>query len=155
MPKPPPLVRAASARMRSGRTAAGRPLDRQGGFMTLELVVLFPVLLLLIFGCIQGALFFHGRNAVLAAAEQGVRAGRIDGASSPGAVAMAQARQFLADTGEVDNLSELTIVPTLTADQLRVTVTGRTVSLLPGIPGPQVSQTASGRLERFTSRANP
>lgn len=124
------------------------------GVATLELVVLFPVLLLIIFGVLQGALFLHGRNAVLAAAEQGVRAGRIDGAGDPAATAAAQSRQFLLDTGELDNLTELLITPTVTTDQLRVTVTGRTVSLLPGLPGPRVSQTAAGSLERFTSRTS-
>ena len=132
---------------------AGRagPADR--GAATLELVALFPVLLLLIFGVIQGALFFHGRNVALAAAEQGVRAGRADGQSDPAAVAAAQARQFLADTGELDNLTELAITPAVDGDRLRVTVTARTVSLLPGLPGPQVRQSAAGSLEVFTTGA--
>ena len=91
----------------------------------------------------------------LAAAEQGVRAGRADGRSDPAGVAAAQARQFLADTGELDNLTELVITPTVDGDQVRVTITVRTVSLLPGLPGPQVSQTAAGSLERFTAGAAP
>jgi Flp pilus assembly protein TadG len=122
---------------------------------TLELTVLFPVLLLLIFGVIQGALLFHGRNVALAAAEQGVRAARLDGQPNPAGTAQQQARQFLVDTGELDNLSELSIVPTVNDAQVRVTVSARTVSLLPGLPGPRVSQTAAGSLERFTSRSSP
>ncbi len=117
--------------------------------------MLFPALLLLIFGVIQGALFFHGRNVALAAAEQGVRAGRLDGQLNPAGTAVTQARQFLADTGELDNLTELTIVPVADGQQVRVTVSGRTVSLLPGVPGPRVSQTAAGPVERFTSRRRP
>jgi hypothetical protein len=92
---------------------------------------------------------------VLAAAEQGVRAGRTDGAGDPAAVAAAQARQLLTDTGEVDNLTALVIVPTVAGDRLTVTVTARTISLLPGLSGPQVSQTASGSLERFTFPSAP
>jgi Flp pilus assembly protein TadG len=126
-----------------------------GGAATLELVVLFPVLLLIIFGVIQGALYYHGRNVVLAAAEQGVRAGRTDGTPNPAAVAAEQARQLLTDTGELDNLTGLVIVPTVAGGRLSVTVTARTVSLLPGLPGPQVRQTASGSLERFTSPSAP
>jgi Flp pilus assembly protein TadG len=118
-------------------------------------VVLFPMLLLLIFGVIQGALYFHGRNVALAAAEQGVRAGRADGQSDPAAVAAQQARQFLLDTGELDNLTDLAIMPTVDGNQVRVTVTARTVSLLPGVPGPQVSQSAAGSLERFTTGGAP
>lgn len=158
MPVPPPDRSARPLRRgplwhAPGRVGRAGPGDR--GAATLELVVLFPVLLLLIFGVIQGALFFHGRNVALAAAEQGVRAGRADGHSDPAAVAAAQARQFLADTGELDNLTELVIAPTVDGDQVRVTITARTVSLLPGLPGPQVSQTAAGSLERFTAGGAP
>ena len=64
-----------------------------------------------------------------------------------------QARQFLADTGELDNLTELAITPAVDGDRLRVTVTARTVSLLPGLPGPQVHQSAAGSLEVFTTGA--
>ena len=135
-----------------GPAGEAGPADR--GAATLELVVLFPVLLLLIFGVIQGALFFHGRNVALAAAEQGVRAGRVDGQGDPAAIAAQEARQFLADTGELDNLTGLVITPTVTGEQVRVTVTARTVSLLPGVPGPQVRQSAAGSLEVFTTGAS-
>jgi hypothetical protein len=57
----------------------------------------------------------------------------------------------MADTGELDNLTELSITPEVGADTVRVTVSARTVSLLPGIPGPTISQTASGDIERFTT----
>jgi Flp pilus assembly protein TadG len=125
------------------------------GAATLEVTVLFPVVMLLLFGVIQGALFFHGRNVALAAAEQGVRAARADGQADQAGTAAEQARQFLVDTGELDNLTGLSITPDVGADTVRVTVSARTVSLLPGIPGPRVSQTASGVIERFTSDGEP
>ena len=142
-------------------TAAARPRrpashgQGERGALTLELVVLFPVLLLLLFGMFQGALFFHGRNVALAAAEQGVRAARVDGQSDRAGAAEQQARQFLLDTGELDNLAQLRIAAAVDADQVRVTVTARTLSLLPGLPGPQISQSAAGSIERFTSRGAP
>lgn len=157
----PPQVRPATLLLRRGwlrrgpSGGAGRSVRGDRGAATLELVVLFPVLMLLIFGVVQGALFFHGRNVALAAAEQGVRAGRADGPGDPAVVAAAQARQFLLDTGELDNLSELLITPTVDGDQVRVTITARTVSLLPGVPGPRVSQSAAGSLERFTTGGAP
>jgi Flp pilus assembly protein TadG len=116
----------------------------------LELTVLFPVVLLILFGVIQGALYFHGRNVAMAAAEQGVRAARADGQTDRAGVATAQARQFLADTGELDNLTGLSITPAVDTGTVRVTVSARTVSLLPSVPGPAISQTASGGIERFT-----
>ena len=156
------LANAASHARRGQHAPAPRSSHRNGhhaepdgGAATLELVVLFPILLLLIFGTIQGALYFHGRNVVLAAAQQGVRAARLDGQPDRAATAEQQTRQFLLDTGELSNLSGLTVVVSLDRNQVRVTVTGRTVSLLPGVPGPRVTQTAAGSLERFTSRTNP
>lgn len=113
--------------------------------------MLFPVVLLIIFGVIQGALYFHGRNVVMAAAEQGVRAARTDGQTDRAGTAADQARQFLADTGELDNLTALSITPDVDTETVRLTVSARTVSLLPGVPGPRISQTASGDIERFTS----
>ena len=113
--------------------------------------MLFPVVLLLLFGVIQGALYFHGRNVAMAAAEQGVRAARADGQTDRAGAAIGEARQFLAYTGELDNLSALSITPEVDAGTVRVTVSARTVSLLPGVPGPQLSQTAAGDIERFTN----
>jgi Flp pilus assembly protein TadG len=147
--------RGQHAPVPSNSHRSGRHSEPDGGAATLELVVLFPILLLLIFGTIQGALYFHGRNVVLAAAQQGVRAARLDGQPDRAATAEQQTRQFLLDTGELSNLSGLTVVVSLDGNQVRVTVTGRTVSLLPGVPGPRVTQTAAGSLERFTSRTNP
>jgi Flp pilus assembly protein TadG len=135
------------------RGAQSRPCLGCGddGVATLELTVLFPVVLLILFGVIQGALYFHGRNVALAAAEQGVRAARADGQTNRAGTAADQARQFLAEVGELDNLTGLAITPSVGADTVRVTVSARTVSLLPGVPGPLVSQTASGPIERFSN----
>ena len=135
-----------------GRPPLGQRGDGGGG--TLELTVLFPVVLLFFFGVIQGALYFHGRNVAMAAAEQGVRAARADGQTDRPGTATSRARAFLADTGELDNLTALRITPDIAARTVRVTVTAKTISLLPGVPGPRISQTASGVIERFTNNSN-
>ena len=151
LPVAPVLGRGTQHHARTRR----RTGHDDAGVATLELVVIFPVLLLLLFGVFQGTLYFHGRNVLLAAAEQGVRAARLDAQPDRAATAVQQARQFLVETGELNNLSGLTITPVVDGDQVRLTITARTVSLLPGIPGPQVSQTAAGSIERFTSRSQP
>ncbi len=139
------------------------------GLTTLELVVGAPGLLLVI-GLLVVAGRVNGANAAVeqaaADAARSASIARTPGAASTSAVTSAQ--QSLAaqavqcttvnvtvDTGELDNLSKLSIVPTVTDGQVRVTVSARTVSLLPGLPGPRVSQTAAGELERFTSRSSP
>lgn len=151
----PPARPPVAPVVQPGAVQHARNRRSDAGVASLELVVIFPVLLLVLFGVFQGALYFHGRNVLLAAAEQGVRAARVDAQNNRAATAVAQARQFLLDTGELNNLTGLTITPTVDGEQVRLTITARTVSLLPGVPGPQVSQTAAGSIERFTSRSQP
>jgi Flp pilus assembly protein TadG len=150
-----PPARRSSPPSRFRRAAVGRGPGRDCGAVTLEVVVLFPLLLTAIFGAVQGALYLHGRNVALAAAEEGVRAARLDGAARTAAAATAGSQSFLDAVYETDNFSDLVITPTVTREQVRVTVTARTLSLLPGVPGPRVSQTAAGPVERFTSRTSP
>lgn len=116
--------------------------------MSLELVVVFPVVLLIIFGVIQGALYYHARNVALAAAQEGLRAARAEtGTAADGAQG---AQQFLADAGGSGVLTGATVTPSRTPTAASVTVTGSSLSVLPGIPGLRVTQTAAGPVERFT-----
>src|SRR3954453_1755132 len=46
------------------------------GSATLEIVVLFPAVLLATFGLVQGALYYHARDVALAAANDGLTAAR-------------------------------------------------------------------------------
>lgn len=122
---------------------------RDGGSSSLELVVLFPAVLLLFFGVVQGALYYHARNVALAAAREGLRAERaVGGSPSAGA---GQAQQFLDDAGGGKVLTGTSITPALTVTQASVTVTGRSYSIVPGLPGFSVSQTATGTVERYTT----
>jgi hypothetical protein len=117
----------------------------------LELAVALPLLLLVIFGGIQAALYYHARTVALAAAQEGVRVARIEtGTAQAGA---ARAREFVADAGGPDVLSQLTVSPSRTATTAGITVAGRSLSVLPGVPGPQLSQTSEAAVERFTSGA--
>ena len=154
MPLTPAPDRPATSRRHLPAAGRPRPVRGDDGAATLELTVLFPVVLLILFGVIQGALYFHGRNVAMAAAEQGVRAGRADGQTDRAGTATARARAFLAETGELANMTALSITPDIAAGTVRVTVTARTISLLPGVPGPRISQTAAGVIERFTNNSD-
>ena len=123
------------------------------GSTSLELVVLFPVLLAVIFGLVQGALWFHARNVAAAAAQEGVRVARVE----TGTVEAGRARAagFLSDAGGTDVLTDPTIEVTADAQRVRVVVSGRSISVLPGVPGPAVKQSAAGPVERFTTRSGP
>jgi Flp pilus assembly protein TadG len=118
------------------------------GSASLQLVVVFPVLMLMIFGVVQGALYYHARTIALAAAQEGLRDARVEnGTASSGA---ARAREFIAQAGD-GLLTGVIISPSRSAVSARVTVRGRSLRLFPGLPGLPVSQTADGPVERLTT----
>ena len=118
------------------------------GSATLEIAILGPALLLLIFTIVQTALWFYARNLALAAAQEGVGAGRNYG-SAPD-VGVARARSFL-DRNASDSLQFTDVTSTgSTPTTVRISVTGRSLSVLPGLPGMTVTQSAEGPVERFS-----
>jgi Flp pilus assembly protein TadG len=134
----------AQSRSRAARTRRG-----ERGSISLELVVVFPVLLAIVFGVVQGALYFHARNVALAAAQEGARAaGAEHGTAGDGGTA---AWSFLTQAGGAEVMTQLDVSPHRSATVASVTVSGRALSVLPGIPGFTVSQTADRPVERFTT----
>jgi Flp pilus assembly protein TadG len=114
------------------------------GAATLELAVLFPVILLLVFGTVQAALHFHARNIAQAAAAQAVSAGSVTTGTTGSAAAAAE--RFLAAAGDgtlVDTAVDVQRSPAA----VTATVTGRAISILPGIGMPAIRQTVSGPVE--------
>jgi len=120
----------------------------QRGSASLELVVIFPAVLALIFGAVQIALFFHARNVALAAAQAGARAAAAQhGTAAAGATST---WTFLDQAGGPEVLTNTQVTPTRSSTQATVTVTGKSLSVFPGIPGFTVHQTAHRPVERFT-----
>ena len=118
------------------------------GSATLEIAILGPALLLLIFTIVQTALWFYARNLALAAAQEGVGAGRSYG-SAPD-VGVTRAKSFL-DRNASDSLQFISVSSTgSTPTTVRISVTGRSLSVLPGLPGMTVTQSAEGPVERFS-----
>ena len=115
--------------------------------------MLFPAVLLAVFGIIQGALYYHARDVALAAASDGLTAARARTGS--GAEGRDAASAFLQRAGGDGVLQGSSVTSVRTATTATVTVTGRTLSLVPGLPGWSVSQSASGPVERFTRGGEP
>lgn len=143
---------AAAPSRRRGRVLGGRLArlrgDAERGSASLELAVLFPAVLLLVFGIVQYGLWFHARSLALAAAQEGVTAARTytaDPTAGPD-----RAHAFLAAHAG-DLLTDITITTDTTPVQVRVQVTGRSLAVLPGVTGPSVSQAAQAPVERFTT----
>lgn len=121
---------------------------RERGSLTLEAALVYPVLLAAIVAVMQGALWYYARSLAAAAAGHAVRIGRAVGAP-PGA-GTAAAHTFLTRAGG-HTLTHTTVTATTTPRELRVQVSGRSLSLIPGTPGLPVHQSAAGPYERWTT----
>ncbi|SNR79426.1 TadE family protein [Blastococcus mobilis] len=139
---------------RPGRAPGGRPggaaarrLSGDRGAASVELAVAFPVVLLLVLTLIQAALWFYARSIALGAAQEGAREGRVQPAST--ARAQAAAEGFLDQTAR-DLLTRRDVTVSGSPTSIAVTVTGTSLSLVPGLSGWSVTQTAVGPVERPT-----
>jgi Flp pilus assembly protein TadG len=123
-------------------------LRQDRGSLTLEVSILAPILLLIVFTIIQVGLWSYARSLALGAAQEGLAAGRAHGASAQ--TGRVRAQQFL-DAAAGDSLVGSTVTVRVDATEVRVDVTGRALSVLPGVPGLPVRQHATGPRERFTT----
>jgi Flp pilus assembly protein TadG len=114
-----------------------------------ELAVLFPAFLVLVFGGVQAAQWYHVRSLCLAAADAGVQTGRKAGASD--ADARRAAAGFLARAGAGTAGEPAVSTGGGTPVQVRVEVSASVPRVLP-VPGlsMRVTQSAQAARERFT-----
>jgi Flp pilus assembly protein TadG len=125
--------------VRAARTGGDR------GGAAVELAIIWPALLVLIFGAVQAATYFTARTVALTAAQTAVTVERAYDAETGDGRAAAEV--FLDGAG--DWLSGVQVSePRYTADGVSYTVTGNALSLVPGTSW-RISQTAHGTLERF------
>lgn len=124
---------------------ARRPPHGDGGSSAIELVLLTPVLLALVFALIQTALVWNARHTVAAAAQHGARLARaataLEAALPPAGTGSlptdSDARieqstlHFLQQTGG-QALQEPTVTITRDGQYVTVTVTGTSIGVLPG-----------------------
>lgn len=118
---------------------------RERGSVSAELAVAAPLLLLLIMGVVQFALWQHGSHVARTVAQQALAAGRVEGASA--ASGQAEGEAVLAQLGKGE-LRNVRISVTRTADTTTVVVTGVATSVVPFFDLP-VRAVASGPTERF------
>jgi hypothetical protein len=107
----------------------------------------------LTFVLVQAGLWFYARSLALAAAQEGVTAGRAYDA--PATAGPVRARAFLSEQAG-DSLTGTTVSSSgTTAAVVRITVTGHSLSVLPGLPGLAITQSAQGSREHFTVPGGP
>ncbi|MFJ8769583.1 TadE family protein [Streptomyces clavifer] len=115
----------------------------------MQMAIVFPFVILLTITAVQVGMHYYARNIALTAAREGVSAGRLHQAS-PGEGA-ARARETLGRiAGDSLRGAEVSTAGS-SGETMKVTVTGRAVSLVPGLPGLMVSQSATGARERWTT----
>lgn len=135
-------LRAAGRAMRRRLTAGGT--DR--GANPVELAVVMPAVLVLLFGSIQIAAWFVARSTAMHAAQSGVNAQRV--LDAPAGAGEARARRFLGAAG--DWLVGARTTCATTATEVTCTVTGKSLSVMPAVRF-DVRQTAHGTVERWTN----
>ncbi|WP_030486155.1 TadE family protein [Micromonospora chokoriensis] len=146
------MRRATFSRWSRAVTAARHRLvagDRERGANPVELAVMMPLILVLLFASIQVAAVFLARSTALNAAQGGVNAQRSYQAGDGAGVA--SATQFLNAAGGWLVGWNTPGPSCVTVDDIHVTctVSGRSLSVVPGVDF-AVQQTAHGTVERVT-----
>ncbi|WGW12626.1 TadE/TadG family type IV pilus assembly protein [Saxibacter everestensis] len=139
------------ARLR--KTSGARTGARDRGSSAIEMAFIAPVLILFIFFVVQAALFFYGKNVAVQSAREGVSQLRL----------LSDREQFAAGSGDIERYTE-NFASSIGRESLigaeatsrfdgekgeaSMTVTGRVISLVPGLKL-TASGEASGQIERF------
>ncbi|MFD6299713.1 TadE family protein [Streptomyces sp. NPDC060235] len=126
----------------------GRRWSDDRGDTSIQMAIVFPFVLLATIAVIQASMWYFARQIALTAAREGAAAARAYQAG-PGDGA-ARARDVLARTAG-DSLAGYTVSASSDGQRVRVQVSGTAMSMIPGVAGLQVHQSASGAVERWTT----
>ena len=117
----------------------------EAGAGTLETVLVMPLVLLLLAAVLQFALWYHASHVALAAAQDGVRAARVQGATT--AIGQVRAETELDQLGH-DLVLGSQVTVTRDANVATADVSGWAPQLIPLVRLP-IYQHASSPVERF------
>ncbi|MGW3134982.1 TadE/TadG family type IV pilus assembly protein [Streptomyces sp. NPDC001139] len=117
------------------------------GDTAIQMAIVYPFVLLATLAVIQASMWYYARQIALTAAREGATAARAY-QSSP-ADGAAQARDVLGRTAG-DSLSSYSVSASSDGQRVQVQVSGTALSMIPGLSGLRVTQSASGPVERWT-----
>ncbi|MFD9483610.1 TadE/TadG family type IV pilus assembly protein [Streptomyces sp. NPDC059991] len=127
--------------------------DRRGrddrGDTSIQMAIIFPFILIATLAVIQASLWFYARQIALTAAREGLTTARAYQATP--AAGADRARSVLGRTAG-DSLRDYGVVATSDGQRVRVRVSGTAPSMIPGVPGLRLTQSASGPGERWVVR---
>ncbi|KEG44365.1 hypothetical protein DJ64_00070 [Streptomyces griseorubens] len=124
----------------------GRRWADDRGDASVQMAIVYPFVLLATIAVIQASMWYYARQIALTAAREGVTAARVYQAGP--ADGAARARQVLGRTAG-DSLRSLSVSASSDGERVRVQVTGVAQSMIPGMSGLTVTQSASGPVERW------
>lgn len=121
------------------------------GSAAVELAILFPLVVILLFAGVQGGMWYFAREAAQAAANAGARAAAVSDA--PGGAGQQAAQSYLDQTA--GQVGTATATETRNARQVTVTVTITVTQVIP-LPGAEFTATVTVTRdrERFTTPGN-
>ena len=128
----------------------GRRTRTESGAATAEVVLLFPILMVVLLFSVQFGLWYHASHVALTAAQEGARAARQDtDAGTRDQRGVDRARAFVAQLGS-GVIERPDIQATNDGDTARVVVEGEVTSvmLIPGLTF-SVHAVSEGPIERF------
>jgi Flp pilus assembly protein TadG len=115
------------------------------GSVTVETVLLLPAVVLFMMAVLQFALYYHGANVATAAAQDAMRAARVESGSAGAGEARGQEVLSFAAGSVFDDVD----VSVSRGDRnVRVVVEGSVASLVPGVHL-HVTRTSEGPVEQF------
>lgn len=120
------------------------PRNSERGSATLENVIAYPVVILLLFGVFQACMFYHAQNVAQGAATVAFHAARVYNGTAESGRAAGQAA-----LGNTESLAGANVRVARTATATTVTVTGRAAYIVPGFPGSTVTKVVTGPTERY------
>jgi len=134
-------------KFRSHLTHGRVPGTRERGSVTLENIIIYPAVMIFIFGFFQFALWLHAKDLAHGAATAAYYESRVlNGTAAQG---QAAGQNLIDGAGGTINGSTVTV--TRTATTVVATVTGSTTMMIPGWPGSSLSETVTGPIERFVA----
>lgn len=126
----------------------GRRWHEDRGDASLQMAIVYPFVLLATIAVIQASMWYYARSIALTAAREGLSAARAYQASPADGTAKAQ---DVLGRAAGDSLLGYTVSTAgSTGQRVRIEVSGTAQSMIPGVSGLRVSQSASGAVERWT-----
>ncbi|PPG77497.1 TadE protein [Rathayibacter rathayi] len=139
------MLRLRARLFRSSRSTT--PGENERGSATLENIIIWPAVMIFLFGVFQVSLWLHARDVAHGAAtaayyEARTLNGTAEAAQTAGSNAVATAE------GAINGAN---ISVSRTPETVSVTVSGVTSLIIPGWPGSFVSETVTGPVERYVA----